>query len=224
MTMRAAYLSIDRPDIAFAVKELARGMSTPTQRDLRALRRLGRFLAKEPRLVQYFPWQKLPETLTAESDSDYAGCTRSRKSTSGFAALFGKHCIMTKSRHQSVIALSSGEAEFYAGTSAIARAIGLQQMLSDWGVTVSISLGMDATAGISMASRQGLGRAKHIHVQYLWAQDVLPRHNITILKVKGTRNRADMFTKHLARGTLEGLQTRLGYLWTAGKAKSPIEN
>ena len=113
--------------------------------------------------------------------------------------------------------MSSGEAEFYAGTSAIARAIGLQQMLSDWGVTVSISLGMDATAGISMASSQGLGRAKHIHVQYLWAQDVLPRYNITLHKVKGTRNRADMFTKHLARSTFEGLQTRLGYLWTAGK-------
>ena len=90
MTMRAAYLSLDRPDIAFAVKELARGMSTPTQRDLRALRRLGRFLVKESRLVQYFPWQKLPETLTAESDSDYAGCTRSRKSTTGFAARLGK--------------------------------------------------------------------------------------------------------------------------------------
>ena len=127
---------------------------------------------------------------------------------------------MTKSRHQSVIALSSGEAEFYVAASAIARAIGIQQMLGDWEVTVSISLGMDATAGITMASRQGLGRAKHIHVQYLWAQDVLPQYNITLHKVKGTRNRADMFTKHLARSTLEGLQTRLGYLWTAGN-KSP---
>ena len=83
---------------------------------------------------------------------------------------------------------------------------------------------MDATAGISMASRQGLGRAKHIHVQYLWAQDVLPRYNITLHKVKGTRNRADMFTKHLARNTLEGLQTRLGYLGTAGKIISQAEN
>ena len=33
MTMRAAYLSLDRPGIAFVVKEFARGMSTPTQRD-----------------------------------------------------------------------------------------------------------------------------------------------------------------------------------------------
>ena len=113
-----------------------------------------------------------------------------------------------------MIALSSGEAEFYAATSAIARSIGIQQMLRDWGIEVSISLGMDATAGITMITRQGLGKAKHINVQYLWAQEALTPNRITLHKVKGTRNRADMFTKHLARAVIEALQARLGYMWS----------
>ena len=86
-------------------------------------------------------------------------------------------------------------------------------MLRDWGIEVSISLGMDATAGITMITRQGLGKAKHINVQYLWAQEALTPNRITLHKVKGTRNRADMFTKHLARAVIESLQTRLGYNW-----------
>ena len=120
---------------------------------------------------------------------------------------------LPKPRHQSVIALSSGEAELYAATSAIARSIGIQQMLRDWGIEVSISLGMDATAGITMITRQGLGKAKHINVQYLWAQEALAPNRITLRKVKGTRNRADMFANHLARAVIESLQTRLGYYW-----------
>ena len=165
LTMRAAYLSMDRPDIAFAVKELARGMSQPTNSHMKALRRLGRFLVKEPRVVQTFPWQGSPDVLTAETDSDFAGCGRTRTSTSGYVALLGKHCIVTKTRHQSVIALSSGEAEFYAATSGIARSIGIQQMLRDWGIEVSISLGMDATPGIAMITQKGLRKAKHIRAQ-----------------------------------------------------------
>ena len=117
-------------------------------------------------------------------------------------------CIVTKTRHQSVIALSSGEAEFYAATSAIARSIGIQQMLRDWGIEVSISLGMDATAGITMITRQGLGKAKHINLQYLWAQEALTPNRITLHPKP-----ADMFTKHLARAVIESLQTRLGYHW-----------
>ena len=216
--MRAAYLSLDRPDIAFAVKELARGMSEPTVGDLKALRRLGRFLVREPTLIQFFAWQSVPSVLTAECDSDFAGCRQSRKSTSGFIAMLGKHCIGTKCRHQSTIALSSGEAEFYASVSAISRAIGLKQPLADWEIPVSISLGMDATAAISMQNREGLGKAKHIHVQYLWAQAALVPWEISLTKMKTTANRADLLTKHLARTTVETLVRRLNYDWAKSSA------
>ena len=50
LTMRANYLSLDRPDIAYATKELARGMQNPTQGHYSGLKRLGRYLGPEARV------------------------------------------------------------------------------------------------------------------------------------------------------------------------------
>ena len=47
-------------------------------------------------------------------DSDHAGCVRTRKSTTGLAAFYGKHMFKAASTTQTLIALSSGESEFYA--------------------------------------------------------------------------------------------------------------
>ena len=41
---RANYMSMDRPDIQFAVKKLATSMSSPTNKNWQELKRLGRYL------------------------------------------------------------------------------------------------------------------------------------------------------------------------------------
>eukprot|EP00972_Heterocapsa_arctica_P056547 8346871-Heterocapsa_arctica.AAC.1 len=64
-------------------------------------------------MVQRFDWQESPDRSTAIVDTDYAGCLETRKSTSGGVLMHGCHCIRSWSTTQSVIALSSGEAELY---------------------------------------------------------------------------------------------------------------
>ena len=49
---RANYLSGDRPDIQYAVKEICRGMAKPVKGDWGRLIRLGRCLKRAPRCVQ----------------------------------------------------------------------------------------------------------------------------------------------------------------------------
>ena len=44
LVARANYLAQDRSDIVFAVKELSRSMSAPTIGDMKALKRLSRYL------------------------------------------------------------------------------------------------------------------------------------------------------------------------------------
>ena len=56
---RANYLSSDRPDIQFAVKEAPGFMSEPSQRDWGLLKRIGRYLITCLRVVQWFEWRKL---------------------------------------------------------------------------------------------------------------------------------------------------------------------
>ena len=56
LAARANYLSQDRPDIQFAVKEVARRMSAPRAVDQQLLKRLGRYLAGSPRAQYKFHW------------------------------------------------------------------------------------------------------------------------------------------------------------------------
>ena len=61
---RANYLAQDRFDIAYAVKELSRGMSSPTYADWNQLKKLGRYLTKHPRATMLFGYQGCVDTVT----------------------------------------------------------------------------------------------------------------------------------------------------------------
>ena len=56
--MRCNYLSQDRMDLCFAAKELSRHMSNPSEDDWNDLKRVARYLAGKPRVVQVFKRQK----------------------------------------------------------------------------------------------------------------------------------------------------------------------
>jgi len=85
-------MSSDRFDIAYTVNGLCRRMSQLDTGDQAALKRLGRYLLDKPRVIIYFPWQEA-ELLTVMTDSDWAGCPRIRKSTSGGLVMRGRHLI-----------------------------------------------------------------------------------------------------------------------------------
>ncbi len=76
--------------------------------------------------------------------------------------MLGSATCHTYSKSQAVIALSSGEAEYYGFVSAAAASLGLQSALMDWGWHLRIQILMNASAGIAIGSRRGLGRTKHI--------------------------------------------------------------
>jgi len=173
--------------------------------------RIARYLKEKPRIVQRFKFQALPTVLTVECDSDFAGCQRTRKSTSGFVAMLGAHNISAVCKTQSVIALSSGEAEFYSVGGAVMRSLGLRSNLSDLGVDVRIILYTDSTAAKGTAFRKGLGKAKHIDTVYLWLQDIFKDKEVELHKVDGEKNRSDLLTKYLAGPKIAQLLKSMGY-------------
>lgn len=129
--MRAAYMSSERPDCQYCVKELAREMSSPTEASMRRLRRLGRYLISHRRMLIWFEWQEMPRDLVVETDADFAGCGKTRKSTSGGVVFFGSSPIRSYSSNQAVIALSTGESEFYGMLKGSSQAIGLRSLFAD---------------------------------------------------------------------------------------------
>ena len=87
-------------------------MSAPTKLAWEALKRLCRYLVGLPRLVYQYPWQQV-DTVDTYSDTDWAGCPKTRKSTSGGCVMLGSRVIKHWSSTQPSVSLSSVEAEFY---------------------------------------------------------------------------------------------------------------
>ena len=111
ITARCNYLSQDRPDIQFAVKEISRDMAKPTLRSMRRLKRIARYLLQVPRgVIRFEAWIEKLDKLMIYVDSNWAGCKTTRRSTSAGAASWGRALLKTWSRTQGSVALSSGEA------------------------------------------------------------------------------------------------------------------
>lgn len=205
LTMRGCYLALDRPDIAFACKELARAMAKPCRSDWNGLKRLVRYLHGAPRLIWKYPEQLAQEHFTMYTDNDDAGCSKTRKSTSCGALTHGSHLLKFYSSTQHVISLSSGESEFYAGVKAGSTLLGAMSMALDFGETKRGRLCFDATAAKAMLSRKGHGRAKHIDRSFLWLQQRVQNQELELSKVGTRKNIADLGTKHLDRLQVEAL-------------------
>ena len=87
------YLGQNRSDIQFAVEELGKYLASPTQDSWVKLKRLLRYLKTNPRFRLMYSYQDKPDMIRAWTDSDFAGCVKSRKSTSAGVIMFGGHMI-----------------------------------------------------------------------------------------------------------------------------------
>ena len=143
-----------------------------------------------------YDYQPMPETVDVTVDTDFAGCLNTRKSTNGGIVKIGDHCLKTWSSNQAVIALSSGEAEFYGIVKGATQAMGIAGILKDLGVNLIVSLSTDSSAAKGIANRRGLGKMRHIELSELWVQDRVAKGQITIWKIPGVENGSDSLTKH----------------------------
>ena len=68
---------------------------------------------------------------------------------------------------------------------------------------IVVQVNTDSIATVSISSRRGAGRVRHVEVRELWAQEKVRRGELSIIKVKGEDNVADGLTKHVDRSKLE---------------------
>ena len=223
MAARANYLAQDRGDIAFAAKECCRGMANPTKGDARAMRRLARYLLTAPRVVWRFKFQHQPPSLRVFSDSDWAGCRRTARSTSGGVIMLGEHCIRGYSVTQKHVTLSSAEAELMALVKATSEAIGLCQLAEAWNIRLTADVFVDSSAALAIVHRKGNGKLRHVRIGHLWVQELSEGEEVSFHKVAGESNPADLYTKHLPPGRLEKLTPLVAQFREDGEASSRIK-
>ncbi len=110
--------------------------------------------------------------------------------------MINQHAVKTWSVTQDIIALSSGEAEYYGMVRGAAQGLGALTLLKDMGVVMKLKLKTDASVAKSIASRRGIGKVRHIEVNQLWLQERVNNGQIEVEKIDGKVNRADLLTKH----------------------------
>ena len=122
----------------------------------------------------------------------------------------GKAVIKATAKGQAVIALSSGEAEYYGLISTASACLGEQAMLSDWGIQCPVVINMGRHHGYIHRKRRGLGKVKHIHTCFHWVQEIIDSGRIRLRKVGTGSMLADLMTKpldaKLIQRFLEGME------------------
>ena len=165
-----------------------------------------------------YPFQRAAG-IEVYSDTDWSGCPRTRKSTSGGCVMIGSHCIRTWSSTQPSVTLSSGEAEYYGLVKAAGAGLGHQSLMDDLGIHLPVRCWTDSSAALGIASRSGLGKLRHLETHTLWVQEKVRTGAISLKKVWGEVNPADLFTKHLpSKEKVHQLLGLFGCEYRAGRA------
>jgi len=193
---RINYMAQDRVDLGFAAKEVSRCMSSPCEKDVVKLKRVIRYLKGFPRLINVYKWQERPRGFEIYSDSDWAGCTKTRKSTSGGVLMSGSHIIHHWSSTQATTALSSAEAELNALVKAGCEAVGMVDLARDLGEHREGVLLTDSSAANGILHRRGCGKLKHLEARQLWSQELVMNKKLISRKVARELNPSDTLTHY----------------------------
>lgn len=199
-----------RPDISYAIGQVAQFVQNPGKQHWRAVKRILAYLKKTLNLGLRF--NKDGDTLTGFCDSDYAGDLQTRRSTSGFVFLHLGGPVSWTSRRQQCVALSTTEAEFIAAAEATKEAVWLQQLLSELGeVNKPTSLHCDNQSAIALVKNPAFHqRTKHIDVRLFYIREAQEDGTINVIYIPTDQQSADIFTKALAVPRFERLRETLG--------------
>ncbi|KAH9760757.1 Integrase catalytic domain-containing protein [Citrus sinensis] len=130
-------------------------------------------------------------------DSDFARDLDKRKSTTGYVFTLAGAAVSWVSKLQTVVALSTTEAEYMAATQACKEAIWIQRLLEELGHgQEKIPVFCDSQSALHIARNPVFySRTKHIEVQYHFVREVVEDGSVDLQKIHTKENLADVLTK-----------------------------
>jgi hypothetical protein len=198
-----------RPDVQFSVGVLAQHTQNPTEMHWKALKRVIRYLDTTRDL--WLTFGGIDKVIRGFTDSDW-GSQPDRHSISGYAFLVGTGAITWRSKKQSIVALSTTEAEYIAMADAAKEALWIRHILAEIHPESSliVPLHCDNQSAIALAKDNKFHqRSKHISIRYHFIRDTVRDNEISIHYVPTADNIADILTKPLPRPQFEYLRNGL---------------
>ncbi|KAJ4719135.1 Retrovirus-related Pol polyprotein from transposon TNT 1-94 [Melia azedarach] len=208
------YLTCTRPDILYTTGLVSRYMETPTTTHLKAAKRILRYLKGTTNFGLFYSCSDNFE-LVGYSDSDWAGDTDDRKSTTGFVFFMGGTAFTWMSKKQPIVTLSTCEAEYVAATSCVCHAIWLRNLLKElrWSQEKPTKIYVDNKSAMALAKNPVFhDRSKHIDTRYHYIRECITRNDVHMEYVKSQDQIADIFTKPLKQEDFIRLRKSLGVI------------
>ncbi|XP_026435835.1 uncharacterized protein LOC113333625 [Papaver somniferum] len=130
------YLNMSRPDLSFAVNYVSQFMHQPTDVHLQLAKSILRYVKGSLGSgIKFKPGDCT--TISAYSDSDWAGCPDTRKSTTGYCVFMGPNLVAWSSKKQPTISRSSTEAEYKAFEVTATEVQWISYLLNELGFSVT---------------------------------------------------------------------------------------
>jgi histone deacetylase 1/2 len=193
------YLTITRPDLAFAVNKVCQYLHSPTTEHWTAVKRILRYvrgtsnvglkIMKSPSLM-----------LSAFSDADWAGDVDDRRSTGGFAIFCGPNLISWSARKQATSSRSSTEAEYKSLANAAAEVVWMEALLNELGIRLRYPprLWCDNIGATYLSANPVFhARAKHIEIDFHFVRERVIKKQLEVRFISTKDQIADGFTEAL---------------------------
>ncbi|KAJ9548832.1 hypothetical protein OSB04_021375 [Centaurea solstitialis] len=192
-------LTFTRPDIAYAVQQVCLFMHDPRLPHLNALKRILRYLKGTLSHGLHIKASAV-DRLVAYSDTDWAGCPNTCRSTSGFCVYLGDNLVSWSSKRQHVVSRSSAEAKYRGIANVVAEAAWLRNLLLELSCPLSrvTVVFCDNVSAMYLASNLVQHqRTKHVEIDLHFVRERVAIGHVRVLHVPSAYQYADIFTKGL---------------------------
>ncbi|XP_019172669.1 PREDICTED: uncharacterized protein LOC109168070 [Ipomoea nil] len=193
------YLTITRPDLAYAVNRLCQFMHSPTIDHWAMVKRVLRYIKGTLDYGLHLVASPT-STIHAYSDSGWAGCPIDRKSTSGYVVFLGSNLVSWLSRKQRTVARLSTEAEYKALADVAAEVTWVVSLLRELGLHAGqpSNLWCDNLGATYLCANPVFhARTKRVEIDYHFVRDKVDSGDFVVNFVSTKDQLADILTKPL---------------------------
>ena len=197
-----------RPDLGFCVGLMSSWTTKAPRHVLKiGLRALQFLAATRDQRLSLVPGR--PNGMSIYSDASFAPF--GGHSISGILIQYDEVGIVWKSRKQTLVTLSTAEAELVAACEAVVLTQSLSALVDELeGVSTSKRLLVDNVAAITLAEGGGSPRTRHLHVRAGFLQEMLEHGDLTVEHCPGEEQLADCLTKALPKPRTDMLSRLIG--------------
>ena len=193
--------TMTRPDIACAVRAVARFCENPGPAHKKAVMKILQYLLHTEEWGITYGGQGCGLCMEAYTDSDFEACLDTRRSVSGAVLMLAKGAISWHSRMQEMTASGTSEAEHVALSEVVKEVLFLRQVQEFMEPSMrvgAVNVFEDNERAIKLATNKYASRrTKHIDVKHHLVRDASDARKIRVAYVRSKDQHADLLTKPL---------------------------